>query len=259
LIKLSYTAFYAMKGGQRLSKEELLRLLVLADRYSMHGFMEECVDALMPFDGFDGALAFFRAVLDSLLWTEALREATEAADCTLAETLGPVETLWRPNGVYRTDVGLSHVFDESIVNLPVGAMEALLRSEKLQLKSENFTFSLALWWIRKQPEKEEERQLMLNRLFKSLRYARMSSAFLASIVDSDWVKDSGLLPGIMKPAIWRRDDVLMTYDPMFPASRVQEVDRETFTFTFTTHFTQAGGRRGTAGAGGMWSEPPLAC
>ncbi len=185
LIKLSYTASYAMEGGQRPSKEELLRLLVLANRYSMHGFMEECVDALMPFDGYDGALAFFRAVFDSLLWTEALHEATEAAGCALAEALGPVETLWRPNGVYRTDVGRSYVLDERVVNLPLPAMEALLRSEKLQLKSENVTFVLALWWIRKQPEKEEERQLMFNRLFKSLRYARTSSAFLASIVDSD--------------------------------------------------------------------------
>ncbi len=43
----------------------------------------------------------------------------------------------------------------------------------------------------------------------------------------------------MKRAIWRRDDVLMTYDPMFPASRVQEADRESYTCSFTTHFTQA--------------------
>jgi hypothetical protein len=120
-----------MEGGQRLSKEELLRLLVLADRYSMHGFMEECVDALMPFDGFDGALAFFRAVLDSLLWTEALREATEAAGDALAEALGPVETLWRPGGVYyRTDVGWSHVLDERVVDGPAPACHGGAAAER---------------------------------------------------------------------------------------------------------------------------------
>ncbi len=76
-----------------------------------------------------------------------------------------------------------YVLDERVVNLPLPAMEALLRSEKLQLKSENVTFSLALWWTMGQPGAKKERQSMFTRMLKSMRYARMSSVFLASIAD----------------------------------------------------------------------------
>ncbi len=109
LIKLSYAPTYAEEDGRALTKEELLRLLVLANGYEMLWCLEECAQALMPFDGYDEALAFFRAVPDSLLWTEALREATEAAGCALSEALGPVETLWRPGRVYPFKLARSYV------------------------------------------------------------------------------------------------------------------------------------------------------
>ena len=39
------------------------------------------------------------------------------------------------------------MLDERVVALPLLAMEALLRSEKLKLQSENVSYTLALWWV----------------------------------------------------------------------------------------------------------------
>jgi hypothetical protein len=224
-----------------LSKEELLRLLLLANGYDMVLCMEECAEALCPFDGYDEALAFLRAVPDMLLQTKPLHAARKAAGDALAKALGPVEKLWRPGEVHNHNDWLdSYVLDERVTALPIGGIEALLRSEELQLKSENYTASLAMWWALGQEEHEKEvQQLLFNRLLRSFRYTRMSSTFLASLADNSWVTDSGLLHDIMRRTIWRRDFVLRVYSPEFPASRVKGCDRYKYSMTFTTYFTKA--------------------
>jgi hypothetical protein len=232
---------YTKEDGRALSKEELLRLLVLANGYEMVWCMEECVQALQPFDGYDEALAFFGHVPDSLLWTEHLHAATKAAGDALAKALGPVEELWQAAEAYDDSVDwmVCYVLDERVTALPIGAIEAVLRSEELQLKSENYSFSLALWWIMRQKGTVGEQQPLFNRLLKSLRYARMSAVFLASIASFAGVQNTGLLPSIMRRGLWRRDDVPSAYGFRLPASRVKEADRESYRCTFTAHFTKA--------------------
>jgi hypothetical protein len=63
------------------------------------------------------------------------------------------------------------LLDERVGAMPIHAMEAVLRSEHLELKTENTTFTLALYWVKKQPGTEEERQRLFNRLLKSPRCA----------------------------------------------------------------------------------------
>ena len=193
------------EDGQRLSKEELVRLLVVANGYEMVWCVEECARALAPFEGFDDAVTYFQCVPDSLLYTEPLRLTTRAAGDALAVALGPAEQLWRPADTYSEFRVEDYLLDERVAALPIGGIEALLRSEELQLKSENITFSLALWWMMEQAGTQEELQPLFNRLLKSLRYARMSAVFLASIAQEEWAKDSGLLPAIMTCGLWRRD------------------------------------------------------
>jgi hypothetical protein len=240
LIKRSYMASYTKDDDGALGKEELLRLLVLGNGYEMVWCVEECAQGLQPFAGYDDALAYFRLVPDSLLQTERLRSVTMAAGDALAVALGPVEELLRPSGMNAPSWRELYLLDERVKALPVGGMEALLRSEKLQLKSENCTFSLARWWILAQEGTSDEWQPLFTRLLKSLRYARMSSVFLASITRDPLIINSGLLPSIMTNAIWRRDTFshgasvvypLRSVLSLMPASRVPDVDRHFYTCT----------------------------
>jgi hypothetical protein len=205
-------ASYTEEDGQRLSKGELLRLLLLANGYEMVWCVEECAQALLPFDGYDDARAYFQCVPDSLLYTEPLRSATMAAGDALASALGPVEQLWRPADTHSGRLIEDYVMDDRI------------------------TFSLALWWILGQKGMREERQPLFNRLLKSLRYARMSAVFLASIAQEDWVKDSGVASSILVRGLWRRDDVPRRNVPRMPPSRV--VDSEEYRVQLSTSFAR---------------------
>lgn len=137
----------------------------------------------------------------------------------------------------ENDWGNAWLLDEQITALPIGGIEALLRSEELQLMSENYAFTLALWWVLSQPGSREERQPLFNRLLKSLRWARMSSDFVAIVGQLHWVKDSGLAASIMTRALWRRDEMREEYHT--PRSRVQEANGESYSCTFITYFTKA--------------------
>lgn len=131
--------------------EELLRLLVLADRFGMRGAMAGCARAFVPLlQGYDEALAYFEGVPESLpLQTEPLHVATKAAGDALAKALGPVEKLWEPGALgekhEENDLWESYKLDPRSTALPISGIEAVLRSDELQLKSENYAFSLALW------------------------------------------------------------------------------------------------------------------
>jgi hypothetical protein len=236
-------ASYTQEDGRALSKAELLRLLVLANGYEMVLCVEECVEALRSFDGYDDALAYFRAVPDSLLHIEPLRAVTQEAADTLVEALGPVEALWQSAGavtsVYRGfEFEVEFILDERVKALPIDAIEGVLRSEKLQLMSENSAFSLAYWWVLGQTDTAGERRRLFTRLLKSLRYERMSSVFLTSIIQHNWVQYSGLLSWIVARGFWRRDGVPLHWVPPLPPSRVKEPHREWNTRTFTTHITR---------------------
>ena len=131
-----------------------------------------------------------------------------------------------------------YILDERVAALPLTAMEAVLRSPELRLKSENYTFTLAYWWIMEKKEaNEQERQRQFNCLLKCLRYARMSCGFLACIAQNEWVKNSGLLPSIMTRAIWRREAT--EFQDFVPASRVKARHDNSYSCTFTTYFTKA--------------------
>jgi hypothetical protein len=240
LIELSYTASYTQEDGRALSKEELLRLLVLANGYEMLLCVEECAQALQPFCSYDEALAYFNLVPQGLVDCPRLLSTTEAAANALAEALGPVEELWRPSaGKYDPDHwAASWLLDEKVASLPLPVFEALLRSEKLQLKSENYAFSLALWWTYNQPAPAEVLQLLFNRLLKSLHYFAMSPAFLASIAHLGSVSDSGLLPSIMTCSMWWREPPGSSY-VYLPRSRVPRSSRGKYELTLKTQITTA--------------------
>ena len=103
--------------------------------------------------------------------------------------------------------------------MPTHAMEAALRSEKLQLKTENTTLTLALSWVHAQPGTEEERQQLFNRLLKSLRYARMSAFFLADAVTEPLVVASGMVPHIVRRGFSRREEFERGFNPRLPVAR----------------------------------------
>ena len=96
--------------------------------------------------------------------------------------------------------GHHFALDEKVAVVPIHAVEAVLRSEKLQLKSENYTLTLALHWARPQKGTKDKRQQLFNRLLKSLRYARLSAFFLAAAIRMmPAVQDSGMVSDI----VWR--------------------------------------------------------
>jgi hypothetical protein len=239
LVKLSYAPSYSVEDGRALSHEDLTRLLVLANGYEMLSCVQECAQALRPFDTCDKALAFFRLVPDSLLHMKPLSLVTKEAGDALAMALGPVEALWLPGDAETKRYSTSYVLNPQVVTLPLPAIEAALRSEKLQLKSENYAFSLALWWYFMQPGTKEERRPLLKRLLMSLRYARMSSTLLASIAQIGPVVETGLLPSIMTRGIWRHDDSHRWFVVSMPISRVRNRARESYNCTFVTHFNRA--------------------
>ena len=90
----------------------------------------------------------------------------------------------------------------------------------------------------KQDKTQEKWQLLFNRLLKSLRYARMSADFLATIAQFTAVQASGLLPAIMTQALWRRGNAPRVYPVTLPASRVKAPDRISYNVVFTTHFSK---------------------
>jgi hypothetical protein len=67
----------------------------------------------------------------------------------------------------------------------------------------------------------------------------MSAAFLASIVDNAWVRDSGLGLSIMWRGLWRRDDVPRAHSPGWPRFRVKSDYADRYRCTFITHFSKA--------------------
>jgi hypothetical protein len=258
LIKLSYSASYTKDGGRALNKEELMRLLVMANGYGMAWCVEECAQALLPFNGYEEAAAYFNTVPEVLLEDARLRATTQAAGDALAAGLGRVEQLWGP-GLPCQEWKLTWPLDAKVTTLPLPAVETLLRSEQLQLKSENYAFSLALWWTMVQEGSQEELQPLFDRLLSSLRFARMSPEFLAAILYDSWLKDNEVLCAIMRCATLARDwdedsdeeeeeeeemeeegsDEEEVADRLLPpASRVRPEYRGSYTCHFITHFSQ---------------------
>jgi hypothetical protein len=239
LIKLSYTPSYTKDGGRALGQEELMRVMVLGDRFKFKWCVEECAQALLPFNGYEEAAAYFNTVPGVLLGEARLQATTQAAGDALVAGLGRVEELWRPGMVDSIFMRETWPLDAKVTTLPLPAVETLLRSEQLQLKSENYAFSLAMWWIMEQEGSQEELQPLFDRLLGSLRFARMSRPFLASIVHRSWVKDSPMLRSVMACGLRRRNAVPRTRRDALPPSRVQGADRDAYHCTFTTSFTKA--------------------
>lgn len=142
----------------------------------------------------------------------------------------------------KLELKKAFVLDDRVKALPLVGLEAFLQSKKLQLKSENYTFLLALWWTWEQEGSYEEKKSLLKRLLLNTpRYARMSGTFLGSIVGQiPEVIAPGLLPSIMTRAFYRRRDESFSFAASnYPSSRVRESDRQSYTCSFKTHFTAA--------------------
>ena len=201
--------------------------------------VEERSWALRPFEGYDDALAYFLHVPDALLHMKPLQAATKAAGDVMVALLGPMEKLWRPGSGRKWKK--QYLLDERVVALPIGGIEALLRSEQLQLKSENYAYTLDYSWVVMMQGGHwgQRGQLLFNRLLKSLRYARTSAFFLSTIAQFHAVQASGLLPAIMTRAFWRRSNAPRANPVTLPASRVKPPDRKSYSVHFSTHFTKA--------------------
>lgn len=88
-------------------------------------------------------------------------------------------------------------------------------------------------------DSKAERQPLFDRLLKGIRFALMSGSFLSAIAFDPGVKNSGLLPAIMRRAIWQRGEPdRERYPTKWPSSRAKEADSESYSCTFTTHFTK---------------------
>lgn len=205
--------------------------MLVADRYEIMWCVEECTRALRsPDNSYDQAVAYF---LDFGLahpgdMPAPVMPITVEAGGIIASAYSPVDKLWRPGAAYdplRWEA--SYLLDDRIKALPLAAMEAVLQSEHFHLKSENYAFSLALWWALEQPGAEEERRELLDRLLPSLRYTRMSAPFPAAIAQLDCPIISDLLPSIIQDAV------------AWPRSRVGYPDNWWGKCAFATHFTRA--------------------
>jgi hypothetical protein len=133
------------------------------------------------------------------------------------------------------------VLDARVKALPFHVMEAVLRSDALQLTSENVAFSLALWWVLEQQgggSTHQGQQQLLNRLLKTLRFARMSTNFLASIAQHPWVQDSGLLPAIFTTTMWWREPTA-PHPALQPRSRVFLYATWSYEIFVAGYFTKA--------------------
>jgi hypothetical protein len=227
-----------------LSQEELLRLLLLANRFSMLSCVKECAQALR-FGTYDEALAFVRAVPEELMEDpRLLGVAIQKAGDVVAAALGSVERLWRPAEVYNPGVSWRRnwLLDERVKTLPFNVMKAVLRSERLQLKSENYSLSLAMWWVAEQQDRTaEERRGFFEGLSNSLRYARMTTAFVVSALHawSSWYCAIDPLPILLR--MWRKGSAAASQPLMdtraWPASRVRA--RPTYIMNLTAYFPRA--------------------
>lgn len=72
--------------------------------------------------------------------------------------------------------------------LPILALAAALHSHKLKTESENFTFTLCVWWCLEKVAREdtclEEIQPFYDYLLQSLRFSRMNTVFLRTVVNN---------------------------------------------------------------------------
>lgn len=230
LMKLAYGPSYVKDGNRALHGPELMRLLVLADRFQMHGAVGEFASA-MKFVGYDDARAYLSMVPEPLYQRKELWAITNNAIYELTVVLGLVEDWWQPG---PEELGL----DQRVAVLPLWVMDRLLRDDCLLIRSENSTFSLALSWAKAQPGPREEQHRMLNHLLKGLRCSRMSAPFLAAITYLDWVQNSGLLPAIVSRGLGSRDDSGQAYweHALF---RVGDEHKPEYTATLTTSICKA--------------------
>ena len=104
-------------------------------------------------------MAYFRTVPEGLMEQAHMHAATQEAGNAVGVELGPVESLWKPGPVHKYgewNLGVNNELNKDVVELPLLAIEAVLRSEELLLKPENYAFFLALWWAMEQEGTREE-------------------------------------------------------------------------------------------------------
>lgn len=201
-MELAYGPTYVRDHGyssQRPKKTDLPRLLLLADRFQMHGAVQEFALAAAPFSGYDEALAFLCALPKPLLQRYEVKEAVRAAAAVVARALGPVEALWQA-GPERLEL------DARVVSLSLPVVKAVLRSRALEVKSENFGFMLAeLYWAEAQPCTRDEQLHLCTEALEAVSVSHVSHKFLAAIRNLDIVKDSGVFPSFVTRALWWRN------------------------------------------------------
>ena len=93
-------------------------------------------------------------------------------------------------------------------SLPILAMAAALCSQNLKTKSENHTSTLSVWWCLEKMAREgstfEDIQSFFDCLLQSLRFSRMSTEFLITVVvDCAWVRESHHYPAIIRQILMK--------------------------------------------------------
>jgi hypothetical protein len=128
------------------------------------------------------------------------------AETVLGKYLGPVVGMF-VEAAARLINGSLPLRDE-VKEMPARAFEALLKSESLQLQSENEPYSLLVAWLQQSPHMTDSarRAAIFKELAPLLRYHHMTPDFLANIVSQcPLMNDPGLLRSVMHAAFVQRD------------------------------------------------------
>ncbi len=205
-------------GGEgtrgNLRREELLRLLLVADSFEVVQCVEDCVANLCVRMNYSLATKVFQRVPESLKNHAHIRKLLLAAGTALAKGVGVLgPKAWsrrRPDvAVGGKDKYMRFLPDlqPRLQQLSPLAMECLLQSPALRLKSENDAFAFVCAWLKgQQGWSKAETQRAFNALMPCLRWHNMTSEFLATVVSQcRLVVQSGRLLDVLRGALCFRD------------------------------------------------------
>lgn len=151
---------------------------------------------------YDEAVQIFQVLPDSVLSHEGLVPLLKEDGDIIAKGLPSVDTFWTP-GLKSSDLLQGWMLSEKVGEFPVLALGAAIRSQNLKTESENYTFTLCIWWclgkMAREDKGPENIQPFFEYLLQSLRFSRMSTDFFTTVVDDcAWVRISRHFPTIMK-------------------------------------------------------------
>jgi len=205
------------KGGpcrRPLGGKELLGLALVSDAFEVVACLEDCVAALCDSMSYSLAVETFKRVPEGLSEHEHIRRVLEAASAALARWMGVMDSgVWsrrRPDvsrGWKDKYVRYLPDLQPCMQRLPLMAIDFLLRSPALRLRSENDAFAFLCAWLKgREGWSKGQAQRAFNRLIGNLRWHAMTSDFLATVVSqSKLMCQSGRLLEVLRSALCFRD------------------------------------------------------